>query len=312
MNEQEAREKIKVITGQSEQQQEERKNLFEELTKEIEEINPDLGGMEELSAILAMPENEFAVLSPVFLDELEKSFNNVSDKLILVQAMNAAGVKVEDIQESYEQISKEIDNQLAPSMTRPKRDFLKRMMGIVFNSIADTDGIAKRVVQVPVEKCNENAKLPAYAHMSDAGADVYALEDITIKPGETKVIPIGWKMAIPYGYEIQIRPKSGRCVKTKLRVANAPATIDPDYRQEVAVIIDNIEPRIKDIVAHYEEDGKLVVDSILYGEDFTIGKGEKFAQLVLSEIPKAAFYEVSDVSSIGEDRGGGFGSTGLK
>ena len=70
-----------------------------------------------------------------------------------------------------------------------------------------------------------NCRMPEYAHIDDSGMDLYALEDYTIHPGETKLIPTGLKFAIPNGYELQIRPKSGRCLKTKLRVANTPATI---------------------------------------------------------------------------------------
>ena len=83
---------------------------------------------------------------------------------------------------------------------------------------------------------------------------------------------------------------------------------DSGYRDEIGVIIDNIEPFIKS--ADIDEEGRLT--NVLYGSSYTIGKGEKFAQLVLAEVPKASFYEVDDVSQIGEERGGGFGSTGLK
>ncbi|MBR2825864.1 MAG: hypothetical protein IKE51_06335, partial [Solobacterium sp.] len=106
----------------------------------------------------------------------------------------------------------------------------------------------------------------------------------------------------------QVRPKSGRALKTKLRVANTPGTIDQGYRDEIKVIIENVEPPIKDITV--DDDGK--VTSILYGSDFVIGKGEKFCQLVLNEVPKATFYRVSNVMEVDEEnRLGGFGSTGL-
>lgn len=90
---------------------------------------------------------------------------------------------------------------------------------------------------------------------------------------------------------------------------------DSGYRDEIGVIIDNIEPPIKDITYDTElVDGKpkITITSILHGSDFHIGKGEKFAQLVLCEVPKASFYEVSDIEKIEGNRGGGFGSTGLK
>jgi dUTP pyrophosphatase len=139
--------------------------------------------------------------------------------------------------------------------------------------------------------------------------DVFALEDITIAPGETKLVPTGIKVAIPAGYELQVRPKSGRCLKTKLRVANTPGTIDAGYRDEIGVIIDNIEPFIKS--ADIDENGRLY--NVEFGSSYTIGAGEKFAQLVLCEVPKAAFYQVESVGAIENDgRAGGFGSSGLK
>ena len=150
--------------------------------------------------------------------------------------------------------------------------------------------------------------MPTYAHLTDSGLDIYATEDITIAPGETVLVPTGFKVALPFGYELQVRPKSGRCLKTKLRVANTPGTIDAGYRDEIGVIIDNIEPYIKS--AKIDENGRLY--DVEFGSSYTIGKGEKFAQLVLCEVPKAVFYEVESVAGIGEDRQGGFGSTGVK
>ena len=151
--------------------------------------------------------------------------------------------------------------------------------------------------------------MPAYAHLTDAGMDVFATEEITINPGETKLIPLGIKCALPIGYELQVRPKSGRSLKSKLRVANAPGTVDAGYRDEIGVIVDNIDPFIKS--AEMDENGRLY--NVEFGSSITIGAGEKFAQLVLSEVPKAIFYEVETVVNIGEEnRGGGFGSTGDK
>jgi dUTP pyrophosphatase len=259
--------------------------------------------------MLALPEEYFAVLAPVFLDELERGLKNINDQMILIQSMNVAGLTVENVREQYEAIYSEIDAQMGDILTRQKRDFLKRMISITYNALAEAEGVAKKTLLIPLEYCNENAKMPAYAHTTDSGMDVYALEDITIAPGETKLIPTGLKVAIPAGYELQVRPKSGRCLKTKLRVANTPGTIDAGYRDEIGIIIDNIEPFIKS--AQMDENGRLY--NVEFGSSYTIGAGEKFAQLVLCEIPKAAFYEVESVAKIENDgRAGGFGSSGLK
>jgi dUTP pyrophosphatase len=227
----------------------------------------------------------------------------------MVQAMNAAGLHAEDARTEFVKICSSIDEQLGDTLTFSKRDFLKQMLGMTYNAISEAEGVAKKTILIPIEYCNPNAKMPTYAHLTDSGMDVYALEDITIAPGETKLVPTGIKVAIPAGYELQVRPKSGRCLKTKLRVANTPGTIDAGYRDEIGVIIDNIEPFLKS--ADIDENGRLY--NVEFGSSYTIGKGEKFAQLVLCEVPKAAFYQVENVGEVANDgRNGGFGSTGVK
>ena len=265
------------------------------------------GGMlDAISSILSLDEDQFAIIAPGIAQSFSQSVNNPTDKIALVQAINAGGMKSEDLTGSFEGICEEIEKL---DISVQKRDFLKNIIGTIVNAVNDTEGIAKRNVQVAIELCHPNAKIPQYAHITDSGVDVYALEDITIKPGETVLVPTGIKVALPAGYELQVRPKSGRALKTKLRIANTPGTIDQAYRDEIKIIVENIESRIKDITV--DEEGK--VTSILYGGDFTIGKGEKFCQLVLAEVPKIAFYRVENVLEIDkEDRGGGFGSSGLK
>lgn len=308
-NKQQAIEAAQKVVDSQRTESQKRKFEFEQYMKALQEANPDIGGFDELATLLAMPEEHFAILAPVFLAELEKGLKNINDQMILVQSMNMAGLKVENVREQYEQIYAEIDTQMGDVLTHQKRDFLKQMLGITYNALAEAEGVAKKNILIPLEFCRENAKIPAYAHLTDSGMDVYATEDITIAPGETKLIPIGIKVAIPAGYELQVRPKSGRCLKTKLRIANTPGTIDAGYRDEIGIIVDNIEPFIKE--AKMDETGRLY--EVLFGSSHTIGKGEKFAQLVLAEVPKAIFYEVESVGAIENDgRNGGFGSTGVK
>lgn len=298
----------KVVENQR-KQTEEKRFEFEKFMKTIQEVNPEMGGFDELAAMLALPEEHFAILAPVFLAELEKGLKNINDQMIMVQSMNMLGLKAENVHEQYETLYKEIDTQMGEILSRQKRDFLKQMLGITYNVLAEAEGVAKKTILIPIEYCHTEAKTPTYAHLTDSGMDVYALEDITIAPGETKLIPIGIKVAIPAGYELQVRPKSGRCLKTKLRIANTPGTIDAGYRDEIGVIVDNIEPFIKS--ADIDENGRLY--NVEFGSSHTIGKGEKFAQLVLCEVPKAAFYQVESVGAIENDgRNGGFGSTGVK
>ena len=272
-----------------------------------EENGSENGGMfDAIASLLSLDEDQFELTASGVIQSFGQSVNNPTDKIALTQAINASGMKAEDLTESFSAICDEIEKL---DLSAQKRDFLKNLIGTIVGAVNDTEGISKRIVPTAFELCNENAKLPQYAHTSDSGADVFALEDITVKPGETVLVPTGLKVAIPVGYEIEVRPKSGRCANSKLRVANTPGTIDQEYRDEIKVIIENIEPRIKDITI--DEEGK--VTSILYGGDYTIGKGEKFAQLVLKESPKMGIYRVNKISEITEgNRNGGFGSTGLK
>ena len=303
-----AKEAAKRVVAQQEAINQSKKFEFEKFANTLEGIDPNFGGFDELAAMLALPDDDFAIIAPVFLDELERGLRNVNDQLLMIQSLNLAGLTIEQLKEQYEAIYNQIDVQMADSLSAQKRDFLKRMLGTTYNAISEGEGVSKRNILIPIEFCHPDAKMPAYAHTTDSGLDVYALEDITIAPGETKLIPTGIKVALPLGYEIQVRPKSGRCLKTKLRVANTPGTIDAGYRDEIGVIIDNIEPFIKS--AEIDENGRLY--NVEFGSSYTIGKGEKFAQLVLCEVPKAIFYKVETVAGIGEDRQGGFGSTGVK
>ena len=182
----------------------------------------------------------------------------------------------------------------------------------------DTVMSDRKLKTVEVEQ-SEDANLPIYAHETDAGMDIYANEDITIAPGETKLIHTGLKMAIPEGYEIQVRPRSGLSLKTPLRICNAPGTIDAGYRDEIGIIMQNTSERFYTDGAgeihvmpdceknHYTIDSK---DNRKGWYD--IKKGDRVAQIVLSEVPQIRFKKVDSVAKIGEDREGGFGSSGTK
>lgn len=263
--------------------------------------------MYSLFTALELPEQEFSFLSEVLLKDFERQLNNPNDKIALVQALNADGLHAEDVMSVFAELQDEIEETMKGRYSGQKIAFMQRLIGMITNAITETEGIAKRMISVPIQLIHEDAKIPQYARAGDAGMDVYAIEDITIGPGETKIVPTGLKCAVPLGYELQVRPRSGLSVKTPLRVANAPGTIDSGYRGEIGVIITNTNPVIKEIKFD-PETGK--VSDFVYGEDYTITKGMRFAQLVLSEVPICVFYEVDNVDEIGEDRKSGFGETG--
>lgn len=149
-------------------------------------------------------------------------------------------------------------------------------------------------VKVKIKKLHPDAIVPTYGTEGAAGFDFYALEDITIKPKETKLIKTGIAMEIPFGYEVQVRPRSGMSLKTLFRVANAPGTIDCDYRGECNVIGHN---------AHQNGMG----NSTTF--DINIKKGDRIAQGVLNKVPQALFEVVEELGDT--NRGtGGYGSTG--
>ena len=310
-NELEVRAAARTMMANARAQQLDTNTMIHQWLEENKDIQGDDEQFRILASLLSLPEDQFALLAPVFLEEMEHGYNDPATQLVLVQMYNLQGVKEEDLREEYFKLADAID-EVADQFSAQKRDFLKQMLFLNLNVMAAAEGIAKRIINIPIELCHPNAKMPAYAHLTDAGMDIYALEDITIAPGETVLIPTGIKVALPAGYELQVRPKSGRCLKTKLRVANTPGTIDAGYRDEIGVIIDNIDAPIRKI--HIPDNNRpLTIGDIEFGQSYTIGKGEKFAQLVLSEVPKVAWYQVDSVTNAeGENRNGGFGSTGLQ
>lgn len=301
-------EEMQIAVAEIENNPAEKEKKFKEILSDLSKLS-EVEGIGEIATLLTLPEEHFEILSEVFLEELEKNYQDNNSKMEMVQIMSLSGIKSENIRAEYVKVCASIDEQTGDFLSFRKRDFLKRLLGMTYNTLAEAEGVAKRNILIPIEYCHTEAKMPIYAHLTDSGMDVFALEDITVAPGETKLVPTGIKVAIPAGYELQVRPKSGRCLKTKLRVANAPGTIDAGYRDEICVIIDNIEPFIKS--ADIDENGRLY--NVEFGSSYTIGKGEKFAQLVLCEVPKAVFYEIEKVNDVANDgRNGGFGSTGVK
>ena len=288
----------------------ERKSIFENLMAEIEKVNPALGGFEEIGALLALPDDQFSIIAPIFLEEMQKSINNIDDKLLLVQAMNINGTKLEDLQQAYVRLAESIDTQYSDIMSAPKRDFLKRMIGLTYNAISEAEGVAKRIINIPIELTSEDAKMPKYAHLGDGAVDLYSPSDYVIKPGETVLIPCDIKVALPYGYAFLIHPRSGTSLKTKLRVANSIGLIDSQYKGVIGVIMENVDAPIKDIEYEFDENGRPIIKSIAHGATYYISKGERFAQMRLVEVPTASFVQVESVGEIGDDRGGGFGSSG--
>ena len=241
-----------------------------EMLDSLSELNGEQFSLEAFASVLALPDEEFKTLSGIILDELNKSLNNPNDRLLLAQSFNAQGITSDEVIANFKELATQIDSIKDDVLPQAKRDFVKQIVGLMVNAIAETEGISKRIIQIPIELCHPNAKIPAYAKPGDAGMDIYALEDFEVAPGERKIIKTGLKVAIPRGYELQVRPRSGTSVKTALRVANTPGTIDSGYRDEIGVIIENIEPKIKDIAYVFDNNGNIIIKSILHGSVFNV------------------------------------------
>ena len=146
-------------------------------------------------------------------------------------------------------------------------------------------------VIVPLKRLDNGAELalPHYETAGSAGADIRAAVDapLRLEPGQRALIPAGFAMALPTGYEAQVRPRSGLAVKNGITVLNAPGTIDSDYRGEVKVPLINLGQ-----------------------EPFVIERGMRIAQMVIAPVVQGDFAEVADLDET--QRGaGGFGSTGV-
>lgn len=148
------------------------------------------------------------------------------------------------------------------------------------------------MVSVAVKRLPHNADLPlpAYESAAAAGMDLPAAveQELTLAPGERALVPTGLAIALPDGYEAQVRPRSGLAARNGITVLNTPGTVDADYRGEVKVILAN-----------------------LGNEDFTIERGMRIAQMVIAPVVQAVLQEAESLPETARGEGG-FGSTGTK
>ncbi|MEQ4719751.1 dUTP diphosphatase [Nonomuraea sp. B19D2] len=142
-------------------------------------------------------------------------------------------------------------------------------------------------VEVLIQRLDAELPMPSYAHPGDAGADLYAAEDVELLPGERAVVGTGVAIALPDGYAAFVHPRSGLAARHGVTLVNAPGTVDAGYRGEIKVTLINTDAK----------------------EPFRLQRGDRVAQLVVQRVERAAFYEVERLP--GSVRGAnGFGSTG--
>ncbi|GII83541.1 deoxyuridine 5'-triphosphate nucleotidohydrolase [Sphaerisporangium siamense] len=143
------------------------------------------------------------------------------------------------------------------------------------------------MIEVLIQRLDPELPIPAYAHPGDAGADLYAAEDVELLPGERAKVRTGVAIALPDGYAAFVHPRSGLAARFGVALVNAPGTIDAGYRGEIHVTMLNTDTK----------------------DAFHVRRGDRIAQLVVQRVEKAAFHEVERLP--GSARGaGGFGSTG--
>jgi len=142
-------------------------------------------------------------------------------------------------------------------------------------------------LDVTIVRLDPDLPLPSYAHHGDAGADLYAAEDVTLKPGERAVVPTGIAIALPEGYAAFVHPRSGLATKHGISIVNAPGTVDAGYRGEIKVTLVNLDP----------------------DEAVALRRGDRIAQLVVQRVERVTFHEVRTLPESARSAGG-FGSTG--
>ena len=267
-------------------------------------------GLQILGAVLAMPDDAFETVKGSLFDTIKSTFNSPEAKIGFAQMMNQQGLRIEDFSDNLDDLVQAVDEMAAEGveLSDSKKDFLKFIFTTFINTMEESNMVSHRVLIIPVEVCRDGAKLPTYATNGSAAMDIYSPAEYTINPGECIIIPTGLKVNLPIGYALLIQPRSGMSRKTKLRVANTPGLIDSDYHEEIGVIIENIDPPLKDF--EIQQDGEAILQGPLYGSSFTIGKGERFAQMRLVEVPLVNWLPVESLGSFENDHGKGFGSTG--
>ena len=236
-------------------------------------------------SIQNLPDASVEMILPQIEDQFKELINeqdlvNKTKTEFLQEGYTVADIK--SIKESYDTIAEDYFKIVKP--TSPKGRYISALIG-VYKGILDTilkEGFS-RTVNIKVVKDNEDVQLPTYAHFGDAGADLYANEDIEVQPNEVKIVPTGLRVEIPDGYEMQVRPRSG--MSTKTPILGILGTVDSGYRGPLGVMLYN------------------------HGtENYQVHKGDRIAQAVIAPTYHGNFL-ITDSLSETERGSGGFGST---
>ena len=258
--------------------------MFEELFKTIEEL---------MAHDDDTVRNILPALEATFSESLRaKDTADTVENILL--SLDKEGCSLNDAVETQKQMLEGIANRILAIRQANPTPAKSELCDIVYSYIESYIALicstmsTRTHVNLFVELCRENAKLPLRAHETDQGADIFAAEDIDL-PAHSfgNMVPTGLKFIIPPGWAVAIRPRSGMSRKTPLRISNSPATIDETYRGEVMVLFDNFGDK-----------------------PFHISAGDRIAQFILEKNYRADFIQIDNVPSDTERGTGGFGSSG--
>lgn len=174
--------------------------------------------------IMEMPDEKFDIIANEFITQINAIYDKAETRNEIINQMKMAPpIELENEKIGVEQRIKDIqeDNTLSENKKKVLITMLNRSLEVIESIV----NIPREMVDIKIKKLHEDAIIPTYAHTSDAGADIYAIEDTDIPPHKTVIVKTGIAVSIPNNYEIQIRPRSGLSSKTNLRIANAPGTI---------------------------------------------------------------------------------------
>ena len=240
--------------------------------------------MEQFLSILELEDSKFDVVYPKLKEQMIQTFDSkLVKKQIAEQMAESPDFNITNELEDLKGVIGGIEDD--DSLSKNKKDLLITLISKAGETVQSILANPRERIKVKVVRVNKDAILPTYAHELDAGADVYSVEDVEIAPNTTVVVKTGLQVAIPAGYQIEIRPRSGMSLKTPLRIANSVGTIDSGFRGEVGIIMNNIGDTPQ-----------------------TIKKGDRIAQMLISPTPMIEWVEADKLNST--DRTGGYGSTG--
>lgn len=242
----------------------------------------DKSALDEFMAILELDDAKFDAVYPTMKDTIKQGFQDSVVRGDILEAMRRTPII--DLEAEEAGAREFIENiKQAEDLSENKKDFLSMIIELGVLATIEIYNNPRDKIKVQIEKIVPEAKLPEYAHPTDAGADVFAVRDTIVPAGETVLVATGLRMAIPKGYAVFLYPRSGMSLKTKMRIGNGVGVIDSTYHKEVGVIFDNNS-----------------------NESYTIHAGDRIGQFVIFPVPMIEWEE----SAIEDTDRGGFGSTG--